>query len=155
MKPNPVRVLVIHGPNLQLLGRREVEIYGELSLDKINRRLQEEAVGLNAELTIVQSNHEGEIVDLIGSAAQRADVIVINPAAYTHTSVAIRDALAAVPVPAVEVHISNIYSREEFRHHSLIAPVVAGRISGFGAASYTLGLWAALDLLRGDSRDGL
>ena len=155
MKPNPVRVLVIHGPNLQLLGRREVEVYGDLSLDEINRRLQEEAVGLNAELTIVQSNHEGEIVDLIGSAAQRTDVIVINPAAYTHTSVAIRDALAAVPVPAVEVHISNIYCREEFRHHSLIAPVVAGQVSGFGAASYTLGLRAALGLFRGDSQDGL
>ncbi len=150
MSSKPVRVLVIHGPNLQLLGRREVEIYGDLSLEEINRRLEETAQRLGAELTIVQSNHEGEIVDLIGSAAERADAIVINPAAYTHTSVAIRDALAAVPVPAVEVHISNIHRREEFRRRSLIAPAVAGQVSGFGPASYRLGLRAAVGLVRGE-----
>lgn len=150
MKPKPVRVLVIHGPNLQLLGRREVEIYGDLSLEEINRRLEEEAVELGAELTVVQSNHEGEIVDLIGGAAGRADAIVINPAAFTHTSVAIRDALAAVPVPAVEVHLSNIHRREEFRRRSLIAPAAAGQVSGFGPASYLLGLRAAVGLVRGE-----
>ncbi len=148
MKTQPVRILVIHGPNLQLLGRREVEIYGELTLEEIDRRLEEEAGRLGAELTIAQSNHEGEIVDLIGKAEGRSDAILINPAAYTHTSVAIRDALASVPVPAVEVHLSNIHRREEFRRRSLIAPAAAGQVSGFGPASYLLGLQAAVGLVR-------
>ena len=148
MSSQPVRVLVIHGPNLQLLGRREVEIYGELTLGEIDRRLEEEAERLGAELTVAQSNHEGEIVDLIGKAEDRADAILINPAAYTHTSVAIRDALASVPVPAVEVHLSNIHRREEFRRRSLIAPAAAGQVSGFGPASYLLGLRAAVGLVR-------
>ncbi|MDP8235155.1 MAG: type II 3-dehydroquinate dehydratase [Candidatus Erginobacter occultus] len=150
MQPKPVRVLVIHGPNLQLLGRREVEVYGKLSLEEIDRRLEEEAEAVGAELTIVQSNHEGEIVDLIGSSPERADAIVINPAAYTHTSVAIRDALAAVPIPAVEVHLSNIHRREDFRRRSLIAPAAAGQVTGFGPASYRLGLRAAVGLVRGE-----
>ncbi len=148
MNTQPVRILVIHGPNLQLLGRREVEIYGELTLEEIDRRLEEEAERLGAELTIAQSNHEGEIVDLIGKAEDRYDAILINPAAYTHTSVAIRDALASVPVPAVEVHLSNIHRREEFRRRSLIAPAAAGQVSGFGPASYLLGLRAAVGLVR-------
>lgn len=148
MSSQPVRVLVIHGPNLQLLGRREVEIYGELTLEEIDRRLEEVADRLGAELTVVQSNHEGEIVDLIGKAEDRYDAILINPAAYTHTSVAIRDALASVPVPAVEVHLSNIHRREEFRRRSLIAPAAAGQVSGFGPSSYLLGLRAAVGLVR-------
>jgi 3-dehydroquinate dehydratase II len=150
MSTKPVRVLVIHGPNLQLLGRREVEVYGKLSLEEIDRRLEEEAEAVGAELTVVQSNHEGEIVDLIGSSPERVDAIVINPAAYTHTSVAIRDALAAVPIPAVEVHISNIHRREDFRRRSLIAPAAAGQVTGFGPASYRLGLRAAVGLVRGE-----
>lgn len=154
MPGKPLRILVIHGPNLQLLGRREVEIYGDFTLEEINRRLEEEAVRLGVELTAVQSNHEGEIVDLIGSAAGKVDAIVINPAAYTHTSVAIRDALAAVPVPAVEVHLSNIYRREDFRQRSLIAPAAAGQVSGFGPESYRLGLAAAVGLVRRERQDG-
>jgi len=148
MNSKPVRILVIHGPNLQLLGRREVEVYGDLTLEEIDRRLEEEAGRLGVEMEIVQSNHEGEIVDLIGTAEGRADAIVINPAAYTHTSVAIRDALAAVSLPAVEVHLSNIYRREDFRHLSLIAPAAAGQVSGFGPESYRLGLAAAVGLVR-------
>ncbi len=148
MSPKPVRVLVIHGPNLQLLGRREVEIYGRLTLEEIGRRLEEEAGRLGADLTVAQSNHEGEIVDLIGSAEGNFDAILINPAAYTHTSVAIRDALASVPVPSIEVHLSNIHRREEFRRRSLIAPAAAGQVSGFGPASYLLGLRAAVGLVR-------
>ncbi len=148
MEEQPVRVLVIHGPNLQLLGRREAQIYGNATLEEINRRLEEEAARRGVELEVVQSNHEGELVDLIGAAEGRVDAIVINPAAYTHTSVAIRDALAAVPVPAIEVHISNIYRREEFRQRSLIAPVAVGQVCGFGSESYLLGLAAAISLVR-------
>ena len=142
-----MRILVIHGPNLQLLGDREPEVYGEATLKQINEKLGEEADRLGVELRIVQSNHEGEIVDVIGEACRTADAILINPAAYTHTSVAIRDALAAISIPAVEVHLSNIYCREDFRRHSLIAPVVAGQVSGFGPESYLLGLRAVIGLI--------
>ena len=140
------RVLVIHGPNLHLLGSRQPEIYGRQALAAINRRLQLDAKRLGAAVTIVQSNHEGEIVDLIGRAKARYDALVINPAAYTHTSVAIRDAIEAADLPAVEVHLSNIYAREPFRQHSLIAPVCRGQISGFGPASYRLALQAAMEI---------
>jgi len=140
-------ILIIHGPNLQLLGEREPDIYGPVTLEEINRRLKKEANSLGAEVTIVQSNHEGEIVDLIGNSGSSVDAILINPAAYTHTSVAIRDALSAVAVPSVEVHLSNIYCREEFRRSSLISPVVTGQISGFGSESYLLGLRAAVGLV--------
>jgi 3-dehydroquinate dehydratase-2 len=143
-----MKILVIHGPNLQLLGGREPDVYGHFSLDEINRSLQDMAVRREVDLEIVQSNSEGEIVDIIAAAAERVDAILINPAAYTHTSVAIRDALAAVSLPVVEVHISNIYAREEFRHKSLVAPVVSGQITGFGASSYLLGLEAAIELAR-------
>ena len=138
-----VRIAVIHGPNLNLLGLREPEIYGGDDLDRINLKLQELAKRENLELRIVQSNHEGGIVDAIHAALDWAQAIVINPAAYTHTSVAIRDAIAAVRLPTVEVHLSNIYSREEFRHRSLVSPVVVGQISGFGTGSYLLALLAA------------
>lgn len=141
------KILVIHGPNLDLLGRREPTIYGRVSLKEINAALKKTASQRKARLSIVQSNHEGEIVDLIGKATSAYDGLLINPAAYTHTSVAIRDALAASGIPAVEVHLSNIYSREEFRHKSLISPVVQGTILGFGPKSYILGLNALLDLI--------
>ena len=140
-------ILVIHGPNLQLLGSRQPTIYGTADLDTINAELAQVAKARGATLTIMQSNHEGEIVERIGGAKDRQDGLLINPAAYTHTSVAIRDAIEASGIPAVEVHLSNIYSREPFRHQSLIAPVCRGQISGFGPASYRLGLEALLGLL--------
>jgi 3-dehydroquinate dehydratase-2 len=138
-----VRIAVIHGPNLNLLGLREPEIYGGDDLDRINLKLQELARRENLELRVMQSNHEGELVEAIHAALDWAQAIVINPAAYTHTSVALRDAIAAVRQPTIEVHLSNIYSREEFRHHSLISPVVVGQITGFGTGSYLLALLAA------------
>ena len=141
------RILVIHGPNLDLLGKREPDIYGRVTLEQINRELRKVAKKRKASLTIKQSSYEGEIVDLIGKAKNKYDALLINPAAYTHTSVAIRDAIAAASVLAVEVHLSNIYSREEFRQKSLISPVVKGTIMGFGLKSYTLGLEALIDLL--------
>jgi 3-dehydroquinate dehydratase-2 len=140
---------VVHGPNLNLLGQREKEIYGPTTLEEINTALSRLADQNKIRLTFLQSNHEGEIVDAIGKAKdQQVNAILINPAAYTHTSVAIRDAVAAVELPTVEVHISNIYSREDFRHQSLIAPVCRGQISGFGAYSYLLGLQAIIKLIK-------
>ena len=139
------KILVIHGPNLNLLGKREINVYGTTTIDEINDDLKKMAKAKGLELTIMQSNHEGEIVELIGKAKGNFDAILINPAAYTHTSVAIRDAISAVDVPTVEVHLSNIYAREEFRHTSLIAPVAKGQVSGFGKLSYLLGLEAAID----------
>jgi 3-dehydroquinate dehydratase-2 len=142
-----MKILVIHGPNLQLLGRRQPTIYGTADLASINRELKRLAASWGAALTIVQSNHEGDIVGRIGGAKGRHDGLLINPAAYTHTSVAIRDAVEAAGIPAVEVHLSNIYAREPFRHQSLIAPVCRGQVSGFGPTSYRLGLEALLALL--------
>ena len=142
------KILVVHGPNLNLLGQREKDIYGKATLEEINQSLTELARAHKVELTILQSNHEGEIVDAIGKAKEDGIVaILINPAAYTHTSVAIRDAILAVNLPTVEVHLSNIYSREDFRHKSLIAPVCVGQISGFNVNSYLLGLNAIIQLL--------
>ncbi len=142
------KILVIHGPNLNLLGTREPEIYGKATLENINEQIKTLAAEKDITVEIKQSNHEGEIVDLIGKAKNTFDLLLINPAAYTHTSVAIRDAISAVGIPAIEVHLSNIYSREEFRHTSLIAPVCHGQVSGFGVHSYILGLQAALEMLR-------
>ncbi len=141
-----MRILVVHGPNLDLLGTREPEVYGTTDLATINRELKAIAAQRGVTLEFVQSNHEGELVDAIGSSRGRIDAIVINPAAYTHTSVAIRDAIAAAGVPAVEVHLTNIYAREAFRQHSVIAPVCKGQVSGFGPESYRLGLEAAMTL---------
>jgi 3-dehydroquinate dehydratase II len=141
------KILVLHGPNLDLLGTREPQVYGRTTLAQINNSLKKLAAARKARLTIRQSNHEGRIVDLIGKSKARYDALLINPAAYTHTSVAIRDAIAASGILTVEVHLSNIYSREEFRHTSLISPVAKGTILGFGPASYTLGLQAILDLI--------
>ena len=145
---NGKKILIVHGPNLNLLGQREKDIYGKTTLAEINAQLQAIARKEGVELDIVQSNHEGEIVDAIGNAKKNGiAAIVINPAAYTHTSVAIRDAILAVELPAIEVHLSNIYKREEFRHKSLIAPVSYGQITGFGVDSYVLGLQAAIKLI--------
>jgi 3-dehydroquinate dehydratase-2 len=143
-----MRVLVIHGPNLNLLGTREPEVYGSVTLTEINERIQERAQELDIQIETFHSNHEGEIVDKIAEAGSVVDAIIINPAAYTHTSVAIRDAISAVALPTVEVHLSNIQAREEFRHTSLIAPVVTGQIAGFGADSYLLALEAVALLLK-------
>ena len=141
------KILVIHGPNLHLLGQREPGIYGKTTLAKINSELKRIARKRKVSLTIKQSNHEGEIVDLISKNRAKFDGLLINPAAYTHTSVAIRDAIAASGIMTIEVHLSNIYSREEFRHKSLISPVAKGTILGFGPNSYYLGLEALIDLL--------
>lgn len=141
------KILVIHGPNLKLLGSREVNVYGKITINGINKDLEAMAKSNKVSLEIVQSDHEGDIVELIGKAKTKFDAILINPAAYTHTSVAIRDAISAVDIPTVEVHLSNIYAREEFRHTSLIAPVVKGQVSGFGKMSYMLGLEAVISLI--------
>lgn len=142
------KILVIHGPNLDLLGQREPKIYGKTSLIEINRSLKAMAKKAKVAISFVQSNHEGQIVDVIGASRGKIDILIINPAAYTHTSVAIRDAIAASGVRAIEVHLSNIYAREEFRQTSLVAPVCVGQVSGFGQESYTLALTAALTLLK-------
>ncbi|MBU9889269.1 MAG: type II 3-dehydroquinate dehydratase [Candidatus Omnitrophica bacterium] len=134
------KFLVIHGPNLQLLGEREVTVYGKVTLSEINKGLMREAQILGVALTIEQSNHEGVIVDRIGNARGCFDGILINPAAYTHTSVAIRDALAASGLPAVEVHLSHIDRREDFRRISMTAPACVAQVTGFGKDSYFLGL---------------
>ncbi len=141
------KILVIHGPNLDLLGNREPQIYGKITLEQINKKLAKLALAKKVKLKIVQSGYEGKIVELIGKSKDKFDALLINPAAYTHTSVAIRDAIAASGILTVEVHLSNIYSREEFRHKSLISPVAKGTILGFGPNSYTLGLSALVDLL--------
>jgi 3-dehydroquinate dehydratase-2 len=134
------KFLVVHGPNLQLLGEREVSVYGKVTLAQINHALEKEAEALGVTIEILQSNHEGALVDRIGSASLEFCGILINPAAYTHTSVAIRDALAACGLPAVEVHLSNIYRREDFRQHSMTAPACVAQVTGFGKESYLLGL---------------
>jgi len=141
-----INILIINGPNINLLGTRETDIYGNMTMDDINKNITEYASDNNTATSFFQSNTEGEIVDFI-QKNRDADGIIINPAAYTHTSIAIRDAIAAVSLPAVEVHLSNIHSREEFRKNSFIAPVCLGQISGFGAESYMLGLRALIDHL--------
>jgi 3-dehydroquinate dehydratase II len=141
------KILVLHGPNLNLLGLREPEVYGHTTLDDVNAALDEQARARDAHVKAFQHNHEGGLIDLIHDHRSWADGILINPAGYTHTSVALRDALSAVALPCVEVHLSNIHKREPFRHHSYISAVAVGTIAGFGWRSYTLGLTALLDHL--------
>jgi 3-dehydroquinate dehydratase II len=141
------RILILHGPNLNMLGIREPGVYGSLSLAAINEGLAETASAHGVELEVFQSNHEGAIIDKIHEAHGTKDGIVMNPGAFTHYSYAIRDAVAAVSLPVIEVHLSNIHKREEFRHTSVIAPVAVGQISGFGAHSYEMGLRAMVHYL--------
>ena len=144
-----MKILVLHGPNLNLLGTREPEVYGRTTLDEINGRIAALGRELGCETVCHQSNHEGELVQRIQDARGAVDAIVINPGAYTHTSVALRDAIAAVGVPTIEIHLSNVHAREEFRRKSLIAPVCRGQIVGFGANSYVLAVEAATSLGKG------
>ena len=141
------KILILNGPNLNLLGKRQPEIYGRLTLEQINKQIRALAKELGVEVAIRQSNSEGELVDWVQEAPKEFKAIVINPAAYTHSSVALRDAIAAAGIPAVEIHISNIYRREEVRKHSYMAGAAVGQITGFGAHSYLLGLRAAVEQL--------
>src|ERR1051325_11510629 len=141
-----MKILFLNGPNLNLLGQREPEVYGRATLAAIEKQVRERARQLKADIDFRQSNIEGELVAWIQQGKGSADLIVLNAAAYTHTSIALRDAIAAVGVPTIEIHLSNIHAREEFRHKSLIAPVCKGQISGFGGNSYILGLEAAINV---------
>ncbi len=139
------KILVLHGPNLNLLGKRQPEIYGRLTLQQINAQIRALATELGLDVEVRQSNSEGELVTWIQEAPKKFSAIILNPAAYTHTSIALRDAISAVGIPTVEVHISNIHKREEFRKHSFVAEVAVGQIAGFGVQSYLLGLRAAAE----------
>ena len=147
-----MKILVLHGPNLNMLGVREPEVYGRDTLEDINRSLESAAADQGVELRILQSNHEGVLVDEIQQALGRAEGILINPGAYTHTSIALRDAIVAVGLPVVEVHLSDIHSRERFRHHSYIEPVALTQIAGHGSRSYLLGLEALVDHISNGSK---
>lgn len=147
-----IRCLILHGPNLNLLGTREPEVYGKTTFDDLNRRLKEFARDLGVEIRIIQSNSEGQLIDAIHDAMTWADGIVINPGAYTHYSYAIRDALAAVRLPAIEVHVSNVHAREEWRRHSVVAPVCVGQIIGLGPRGYQIALEAIKEIVEESHR---
>ncbi|NOY28490.1 MAG: type II 3-dehydroquinate dehydratase [Oligoflexia bacterium] len=143
-----MHILILHGPNLNLLGVREPDVYGHLTLAEVDRRCDDLAAQLNVTLCHHQDNSEGGLIDRVHAAMADCAGVVVNPGGYTHTSVALRDALAGAGLPFVEVHLSNVYKREPFRHHSMLAPLAVGQVAGFGAASYTLGLRALVDWLR-------
>jgi 3-dehydroquinate dehydratase-2 len=147
-----MNILVMHGPNLNLLGKREPNIYGTFTLEDINKRMAELARELGVNVSFYQSNHEGELVQKIQDSLGAVNAVVINPGAYTHTSVALRDAVLSTGIPVVEVHLSNIYRREEFRKHSYLADVAVGQVTGFGPDSYLLGLRAAVGVLRNSGK---
>jgi 3-dehydroquinate dehydratase-2 len=142
------KILILHGPNLNLLGKRETDIYGEVTLEEINKKLMELAGELGVSIDVYQSNSEGELVTEIQNSMDNYDALVINPGAYTHTSIALRDAIAGAGISTVEVHLSNIYQREDFRKKSMLADVVVGQITGFGIDSYMLGLRAAANIIK-------
>ncbi len=151
--PSALRVLVLHGPNLNLLGTREPDVYGTTTLDEIDADLSALAASLGGEVECRQSNHEGQLLDWIHEAPGEFSGLLVNPGAYTHTSIALRDAVAGVGLPAVEVHLSNVHAREPFRRESLLAPVCLGTVAGFGANSYRLGLRALMDYLKAPTQD--
>ncbi len=144
-------ILILHGPNLNLLGQREPEVYGRLTLAEIDQRLQDAALKMGLEVRSYQSNYEGGLIDALQASVEWASGVIFNPGGYTHTSVALRDAVAAIDLPVIEVHLSNIYAREEFRQTSLIAQVCLGKITGFGWRSYLLGLMALAEILKEQS----
>jgi len=143
-----MKILLLHGPNLNLLGTREPEVYGSMTLDDINKKITELGRELGAEIKCLQSNHEGALIDALQDARTWASGVVFNPGGYTHTSVALRDAISAIVIPVIEVHLSNVYAREEFRHTSLVSAVCRGKVSGFGWHSYELGLRGLIDIIK-------
>lgn len=143
-----MKILILHGPNLNLLGAREPEVYGSMTLENINEKLIALGKELNAEIQCFQSNHEGALIDALHQARAWADGVVFNPGGYTHTSIALRDAISAIQIPVIEVHISNVYAREEFRHTSFVSAVCKGKVTGFGWKSYELGLRGLIDIIK-------
>ena len=143
-----MKVLILHGPNLNLLGTREPEVYGSMTLNDINEKIIALGKELGAEISCLQSNHEGVLIDALQDARTWASGVVFNPGGYTHTSVALRDAISAIVIPVIEVHLSNVYAREEFRHTSLVSAVCKGKVSGFGWRSYELGLRGLIDIIK-------
>lgn len=143
-----MKILILHGPNLNLLGAREPEIYGSMTLDDINKKMIELGKELGAEIKCLQSNHEGALIDALQDARTWASGVVFNPGGYTHTSIALRDAVSAIQIPVIEVHLSNVYARDEFRHISMISAVCKGKVVGFGWRSYELGLRGLIDIIK-------